>query len=121
MNNYALLSGHDAIQHIGGAEVQQAILGRALATCGYSVSFITLDHGHPDGIQHDGIAVHVAYAKGAGLPVLRFFHPRRTGLWAAMGRANADVYYKRCADYEVGQATLWCRRHRRRFNLLRRQ
>jgi hypothetical protein len=85
------------------------------------VSFVTLDYGQPDGIQHHGITVYKAYAPDSGLPVLRFVHPRWTGLWAAMARADADVYYTRCAGYEVGQATLWCRRHRRRFNLLRRQ
>jgi glycosyltransferase involved in cell wall biosynthesis len=114
-DNYPALSGDPDLTHIGGAEEQQAILGRALATRGYPVSFITLDYGQPDGIQHDGITVYKAYAPDSGLPVLRFLHPRWTGLWAAMGRANADVYYKRCADYEVGQAALWCRRHRRRF------
>jgi hypothetical protein len=115
-NAYGLLSGRKDILHIGGAEEQQqAILGRAMAKRGHSVSFVTLDHGQPDGIQHDGITVYVAYAKGAGLPGLRFFYPRWTGLWAAMWRANADVYYKRCADYEVGQAAHWCRWHRRRF------
>jgi len=114
-NAYNVLSGRNDLKHIGGAERQQVILARELHCRGYSVSFITLDHEQPDGIQHHGITVYVAYAKGAGLPGLRFLHPRWTGLWAAMARADADVYYTRCAGYEVGQAALWCRRHRRRF------
>jgi len=115
LNAYGLLSGRKDVAHIGGAELQQVLLARELAARGYRVSFVTLDHGQPDGIQHDGITVYRAYTRAAGLPGLRFVHPRWTGLWAAMARADADVYYKRCADYEVGQAALWCRRHGRRF------
>jgi glycosyltransferase involved in cell wall biosynthesis len=115
LNAYGLLSGRADLTHIGGAELQQVLLARELSSRGYRVSFVTLDHGQSDGIQHDGITVYRAYAPGAGLPGVRFFHPRWTGLWAAMARANADVYYNRCAGYEVGQVALWCRRHGRRF------
>ncbi len=114
-NAYTLLSAREDLSHIGGAELQQVFLARELAARGYRVSFVTLDHGQGDGVEHDGITVYAAYAESAGIPGVRFFHPRWTGLWAAMKRAGADVYYKRCADYEVGQAALWCRRRGRLF------
>jgi glycosyltransferase involved in cell wall biosynthesis len=50
----------------------------------------------------------------AGIPVLRFFHPRLTGAWAAMRRANADIYYSCCADPVVFMVAAFARRHNRR-------
>lgn len=46
---------------------------------------------------------------------MRFIHPRWTGLCKALRRANANVYYQRCAEAETGQVADWCRRHGRTF------
>lgn len=115
LNNYAVLAGDASVAHIGGAEVQQAHIARRLAARGYRVSFVTLDHGQPDGALYDGIRVFKAYAADAGVRGVRFIHPRLTGLWAAMRRAEADVYYQRGIDLETGHVAAWCRRHGRRF------
>lgn len=112
---YNVLSGRKQIRHVGGAEVQQVRIADWLVGKGYSVSFITLDHGQPDGIDIDGIRVFKAYAWEGGVRGLRFVHPRWSGLCRAMTRANADVYYQRCAGNETGQVALWCYLHRRRF------
>ncbi len=45
LDNFATLVDDPKFGHIGGAEMQQAIIGRELAKRGYRVSFITLDHG----------------------------------------------------------------------------
>jgi len=115
LNAYNLLSGRGDLSHTGGAEVQQVRIARWLVQRGYSVSFVTLDHGQPDGINADGIRIFKAYSKNAGIRKLRFIHPRWSGLWAAMARANTDIYYQRCAGIETGQVALWSRLHRRRF------
>ena len=115
LNAYNLLSGRKDISHIGGAEVQQVRIASWLVRQGYSVSFVTLDHGQPDGMNINGIRVFKAYAIEDGIRGLRFIYPRWSGLWAAMARANADVYYQRCAGSETGQVALWCYLHRRRF------
>ena len=115
MNNYGLLSGREDIPHIGGAEVQRMLIARELHSRGYRVSFVTLDHGQPDGIEHDGIRVHKAYDLEKGVRLLRFVHPRWTGLWSAMARANADIYCARGVDSEAGQTALWCGCHKRPF------
>ncbi len=112
---YGLLSGRKDIQHIGGAEVQQTLIARELARRGYAVSFVVLDHDQPDGEVVDGIRVFKAYRPSAGVRGVRFVHPRLTGLWSAMRRANSDVYYQRCAGTETGLVANWCRRNRRRF------
>lgn len=112
---YGLLAGRDDIPHIGGAEVQQVLIAKELVRRGFRVSFVTLDHGQPDGIEHDGIRVYAAYDPGAGISGVRFFHPRWTGINKAMARARSDLYYQRGAGNETGQVALWCRRHKRPF------
>jgi len=73
------------------------------------------DYGQVDGAQWDSIRVFKAYRPDAGLPVLRFVHPRWTGMWSALARADADIYYTNCAGMQVGLMALFCRRFRKRF------
>src|SRR5438552_2618784 len=109
------ISGLDAARHIGGAEVQQSLVARGLAERGISVCFVTLDYGQPDGQVFKGIQVFRAYREDAGIPGLRFIHPRMTAVWSAMRRANADVYIQRTSDPLTGVVAAFCRRHSRRF------
>jgi glycosyltransferase involved in cell wall biosynthesis len=95
--------------------VQQTLLARAFARRGHQVRMVTWDHGQPDGRAWDGIHVFKACAPHAGLPLLRFFHPRWTGLWSALARADADLYYTSCAGMHVGLLAQFCRRHGKRF------
>jgi len=111
--NYPLLAERADLEHIGGAEVQRLLVARELARRGFAVSFVTLDYGQPDGIEHDGIRVYKMCRADAGWPAMRFVHPRWTGLWAALARADADFYYQRTAGVESGQVALWCRLRRR--------
>lgn len=115
LNAYNLLSGRSDLNHTGGAELQQLKIAKWFVAKGYSVSFVTLDHGQPDGIEIDGIKIYKAYAPQKGIRGLRFIHPRWFGLWSAMSRANASVYYQRAADCQTGQVALWCRLHHRKF------
>ena len=102
------------VQFIGGAEVQQSILARALASAGYRVSMICLDFGQPQRALIDGVVVHKAYRPDAGLPVLRFLHPRVTSMWRAMRAVDADVYYQRCSAMLTAVVAEFCRRYGKR-------
>jgi glycosyltransferase involved in cell wall biosynthesis len=115
IDNLPLLAREYRHHRIGGESVQQALLGRALARRGHDVSMVVWDYGQADGAAWDGIRVFKAYRPDAGLPVLRFIHPRWTGMWSALARADADIYYTSCAGMHVGLLALFCRRHRRRF------
>jgi glycosyltransferase involved in cell wall biosynthesis len=113
---YPALSGREDIAHIGGAERQQVLLAEELARRGHHVSFVVLEHDQPPGDELvRGIRVFKCYRPDAGVRGLRFFHPRLSGLWAAMKRADADVYYQRGADAETGLVGHWCRQHARPF------
>lgn len=100
---------------IGGEQVQHALLARALARRGHEVSMVVYDYGQPDRARWDGVITYKAYRTQAGLPVLRFVHPRWSGAWSALRRADADVYYASCAGMHLGLLAMFCRQQRRRF------
>jgi glycosyltransferase involved in cell wall biosynthesis len=101
--------------HVGGVEWQMSLTARCLAAKGYRVSLLTWDEGQEDDVLIDGVRVIKMCRRDAGLPGLRFLHPRWTSLNQAMERADADLYYHNCGEYVTGQVAMWCRRHERRF------
>lgn len=100
---------------VGGVEWQTSLLARWLARRGHDVSLVTWDHGQRDGERVEGVRLLKLCGPRAGLPVLRFVHPRWTSLASALARADADVYYQNCAEAATGQVAWWARRHGRRF------
>jgi glycosyltransferase involved in cell wall biosynthesis len=103
-------------QHgIGGAQLQQTLLAKALARRGFQVSMVVGDYGQQDGAVWSGVQTYKASGPVEGVPVLRFVHPRWTRLIAALRRAAADVYYVSPAGVQVGQVALWARRNGRRM------
>ncbi len=115
LDNLPVLAPEYRTASIGGESVQQTLLARALARAGHAVSMVVADYGQDDGASWDGVDTFKAFGFDSGLPILRFLHPRATGLWSALRRADADVYYTSCAGAHVGLIALYCRRHARRF------
>ena len=114
-NIYPVLAGDRNLSIVGGAEVQQSMLGRAFVAEGYRVSTVCTNLGQPEGIEVDGIRVYRTYKPGKGLPILRFLHPHISLTWRAMKRANADVYYQRGCGHLTAIVAAFCRLHGRRF------
>jgi glycosyltransferase involved in cell wall biosynthesis len=115
LRNLPMLARDYSQYGIGGEEVQHTLLARALTARGYEVSMIVMDYGQADGAEWEGIKTYKAYRSEDGLPVLRFFHPRWTGVWAALKRAQADIYYLSCASLRVGLTSLFSQKHGRRL------
>lgn len=100
---------------IGGEQVQHTLLARALTRMGHEVSMVVYDYGQSDGAKWEGVTTYKAYRAAAGLPVVRFLHPRWTGVWSALRRADADVYYVSCAGMHVGLLAMFCRKYGKRM------
>jgi glycosyltransferase involved in cell wall biosynthesis len=114
-DNYPVLNPSMGTTRIGGESVQQTLLATEFVRAGFDVSMIVIDHGQPDGEVIDGIKVFKTYNPRAGLPGLRFVHPRATGVIKALQRANADVYYQSCASVLTGYVAWHCMRNRKKF------
>lgn len=93
-----------AVKFAGGAELQQARLARGLAVRGFDVTVVTCDFGQPSPVIVHGVRVLKTYRLEAGLPGLRFFHPRLSRTVTALRAADADVYYARGASLDAGVA-----------------
>jgi glycosyltransferase involved in cell wall biosynthesis len=109
LGNLPVLTRGLAAPRVGGAELQQTLLAKALSRRGWPVSMVVADHGQPDGAVWDGIRTFRAYRPDAGIPLVRFIHPRWTGLHAAMARADAQIYYTSCAGAHLAQVVLFAR------------
>lgn len=111
---WPLIAGASDIPVIGGAELQQTVVATALAQRGCDVSMISMDFGQEEGSVVRGVRMLKMHAPDAGLPVVRFLHPRLTSIWSALGRADADIYYHRTAAPHTAFIVEFCRRHGRR-------
>ncbi|MEI6027435.1 MAG: glycosyltransferase [Betaproteobacteria bacterium] len=114
LDNLPVISREHNRHGIGGEQVQHTLLARALVRRGFEVSMVVADYGQPDGLEIDGVRLHRAHGLDEGMPVLRFVHPRLTGLWRALGRADAQVYYVSTASAQLGVVAAFARRHGRR-------
>jgi len=100
--SYSVLDSATKRSRTGGESVQHTLLARAFAERGWQVSMVSQDIGQDDGIEIDGIRVWKSFEQSAGLPYLRFFHPRLTSMWRALRNADADIYFQSCAGLMTG-------------------
>jgi glycosyltransferase involved in cell wall biosynthesis len=112
---YPVLNPKYGAGYIGGESVQHTLLARAFRDMGWRVSVVDTDYGQPDGEIVDGITVFKTFRPAAGIPAARFLHPRLTGIWAALRRADADIYYQSCAGMMTGVVAAFCKFHHRTF------
>jgi len=99
----------------GGEAIQKLLLARAFVDLGYDVSMIV--RAIHDDIDEtiEGIRVLSAFKYGAGVPLIRFFHPRASGFLRALSKVNADIYYQSPAGALTGLTAAFCRFKRRKF------
>lgn len=112
---YPVLFGDKSIESVGGAEVQQAFIARGLRDAGYRVSVASFDYGQEDDAEIDGIRVYKIHRTARRIPIIRNVHPDMTSFWDAMLRADADIYYQRCAGAHTAVLAAFARWHGRKF------
>ena len=115
LDDYPQLAGLKDAKYVGGESVQHVLLARAWRDLGHEVSMIVHDHGQGRVTEVDGIRAVAPYGRDEGIPVLRFAHPRMTGMLSAMREVDADIYYQSPAGVATGITAWFCRRHGKRF------
>jgi glycosyltransferase involved in cell wall biosynthesis len=115
LQNLPVLAREYAHHGIGGMQVQQTLLGRELAKRGFDVSMVVADLGQEDGATWDGITTWRTFKPDAGIPVLRYIHPRLTSIWSALKRADADIYYVSGVGMMLGLVAMFARRYGRKY------
>lgn len=114
-NVYPLFAEKKVAETAGGAELQQKYIGEALRNRGYEVSYVSKDYGQPDNLGAQGLRILKSYKPGSGFYGLRFFYPMLYKTWKALTKADADVYYVRCASYLVGIVALFSKCYGKKF------
>src|SRR3954470_21262699 len=94
LDAYGLLAGEGDLRYVGGETVQHVLLARAWRDLGHEGSMIVYDDGQGEKRVAGGLTPIAAFRRNSGLPGLRFFHPRASGLFSALLSADADVYYQ---------------------------
>jgi glycosyltransferase involved in cell wall biosynthesis len=115
LDSHGLLSGEGDLSYVGGETVQHVLLARAWRDLGHDVTMIVFDDGQGARRVVDGITTIAAHRRHAGIPGLKFFHPRASGLFAALMNADADVYYHSPAGAFTGITAWYCRMTGRKF------
>ncbi len=72
-NIYPLLNENSKTDFIGGAELQQALIGEGLAKKGHQVSFITMNHGQSEIENLNGFRVISTFKPDEGIPRFKVF------------------------------------------------
>jgi glycosyltransferase involved in cell wall biosynthesis len=112
-NAYPLLARAN-IEFIGGAELQQVLLGKELVKNGYDVSFIVLDYGQKSFETINGIKIYKT-VPGGYLSGVKSIYFAVKCVWNALKQADADIYFQECAGYYTGFVALFCILKRRIF------
>ncbi len=115
--SYALFSGETrrfgGPEGFGGAEVQQSHIARALRAVDFDVRYVSYASGAPRHEEVDGIQFWtVQLPEGGSISRAPIAMGR---FWRALRRADADVYYQRCAGSLTGIVGVFALLHRRPF------
>ena len=97
LNIYPVMVQGSGVDFVGGAEVQQSVQIRALQRAGHRLSVLVGDHGQPDVVDCEGIALHKVPA------------PARRGLRWTSSRPHWPRCWpgRRCATASPAWAWRW--------------
>lgn len=111
---YPLLSQTN-LGFVGGAELQQVLMGKELAKNDYDISFIVFDHGQEPFEIIDGIKIYKTVPKGYPLSGIKSVYHAFKPAWNALKRADANIYYQRGAGRDTCFVALFCLLKRKKF------
>ncbi len=104
----SIFSGTPESRSVGGAEVQQYLIGNELVQRGVIVKFVIKDDPLVKESHVRSIELLKAYDPTRGIKFIRGIYPQFIKLWRMLSKANCDAYYVRGAKYESGITWLYC-------------
>lgn len=113
-NAYPLLSCTN-FDFIGGAELQQVLLGKELVKNGYDVSFVVLDYGQKPFEIINEIKIYKTVPEGYTLSGVKSVYSAVKCVWNTLKQADADIYFQMCGGYYTGFVALFCLLKRKRL------
>lgn len=118
LSSYSVLSNRN-LGFIGGAELQQVLIGRELAKKGYNVSFLVFDHGQRVHEEIGGIKIYKTVQKGLALSPKTIFIST-IKILSILKQVNSDIYIQECAGrgYDTGFISLFCFLSKKKFLFL---
>ena len=115
-NIYPLIAKLDNIPFIGGAELQQSILGGVFRNNGWRVKYVTGVYNKKSQNEIiDEFRVIKTFADSEGIRGMRFLCPRLIKLLKALKVADCDYYYQRGAGFSTGIIAHFCRKYKKKF------
>lgn len=114
-NVYPFFYHQSSQKRIGGAELQQKLIGEALANRGVDVSYISKDVGQSKIERVGNIVFYRIFSDTEGIPGIRFFYPRLFKIFKALKIVDADIYYVRCAGFLAGITAFFCKFNKKKF------
>ncbi len=99
LNSSHLLFHENSRSFMGGAELQQFLIGSELSRRGRGVSFITRKPESVEPLACKGINVFTTFRQSEGWPVVRFFYPRAYTILKALTKVDTDIYYVRGSSF----------------------
>ncbi len=112
---YPYLLADRIVETAGGAELQQSLIGKGLKKKGYEISFISYDYGQNDKEYIDGITVYKSFDINDRKYGALSFVAKIYNLLKTLRKADADIYYVRCATYLPGILFLFCKLNKKRY------
>lgn len=113
LNAYDMLTGGHEGDSVGGAQVQQILIGTELATRGHDIYFVEYDTETKEEQTIDGIEV-VTKPLPTGREISRALTVAR-GTKDILDRIEPDVCYRRSLDFEILPLSLYCSFSETRF------
>ncbi len=112
---YPLLTNHQDINLIGGAEVQQNILIKELDNKGYDISVVTLDYGQDSLVKvGKNIKIYKMSSKNKNNFIKNsFIFPFL--LYKILKKINANIYYQRKSSFYTGIVAYFCKKNNKKF------
>jgi glycosyltransferase involved in cell wall biosynthesis len=113
LNSSHLLFHESNGSFMGGAELQQHLIGSELSRRGRGVTFITRKPEAAEPCRCKDIDVITTFRQSDGWPVLRFFYPRTYTILKALYSVDTDVYYVRGSSFILALVVLVAKWHKR--------